>query len=429
MEGKKKVLFYGAGVYAAVIYRHARQKSELYGEPVAFIDRDPYKRGHDLFGLPIFSWEDARERYGDSFYVYVTAEPRVAPDIISFLLEQSFSAKQIINYEPVEKRLGCRNADHSLVALLDGSYVYYRGCNAIGDNLSYKDITLACRVELGRASHPDELKKSVNTIRDMNNMISGGACEGIYENCRDCIDRKMKYYFSKQKLRRFNICGTVPCNYKCCYCCQDHEVYEKFRGEAYPLSRKILHALEQEGLIDGDTCISIGAGEFTANVGGNELVAEMAGKYPLLLLTNGYLFSLEAAGAIKQSGAILCDLDAGTPESYRKIKGVDGFKQVSEHIREYAKYGPIILKYILLEGMNDSPEDLEGFFKLADEIATRVDLTRDFLNISGRFSDNTLRFAAKFIKHFRDKGKLNMSMAAFVRSGEGERLNRILEEL
>lgn len=125
---------------------------------------------------------------------------------------------------------------------------------------------------------------------------------------------------------------------------------------------------------------------------------------------------------------IYCSVDAGTVETFRKVKGVDGFDRVCENLREYAKHGPVILKYILLDGINHTDQDLKGFFKLADEVAVRVELTRDFLDSTSLFSDHALEFAARFITHFRNTGKLSMNRA-FFRSDEEERLNKLLEEL
>ena len=208
----------------------------------------------------------------------------------------------------------------------------------------------------------------------------------------------------------------------------NHDDFKPVTYHQYPVLAEILFRLEENGYIDENTVIKMSNGEFSINEAGNHL-AEVAGKYPLMVFTNAYIFSPQAAKSIENSGMILCSVDAGTRETFHKVKGVDGFERVSENLKEYAKHGSVALKYILLEGVHDTAADLEGFFKLADEAAVRVDLTRDFMDSTTRFSDHTLEFAARFIKHFRDQGKLNMSMSAFVRSGEGERLNKFLEEV
>lgn len=150
--------------------------------------------------------------------------------------------------------------------------------------------------------------------------------------------------------------------------------------------------------------------------------------YPVALFTNAYVYCPEAAEAIENSGMIFCDTDAGTPKSFRTVKGVDGFKRVSENLKEYAKHGPVCMKYILLDGYNDSPEDLEGFFELADEVAMRVALTRDYLKPNEVFSDQALHFAAKFIQHFQQNGKINIDLNVFAHVGEREKLDQILKE-
>lgn len=81
-----------------------------------------------------------------------------------------------------------------------------------------------------------------------------------------------------------------------------------------------------------------------------------------------------------------------------------------------------------MDGVNDTPEDLGGFFCLADEIATRVVLSRDYTDLSHAFSDRALRFAAQFIAYFRKQGKIDVA-DSFARPGEKERLNNLLEEI
>jgi hypothetical protein len=102
---ERKVVFYGAGENAEI--KHKFTLSRI-GErqAIAFCDRAPYKQGKNFLGLPVMSFADAEKQFGD-FDVYVTANERSAPDIIGFLLENGVDHERILNYEPIEKRLGC----------------------------------------------------------------------------------------------------------------------------------------------------------------------------------------------------------------------------------------------------------------------------------------------------------------------------------
>lgn len=425
---QKRVLFYGAGEHAALIYRHACRKSAPYGEPVAFIDRDPYKQGHELFRLPIISWEDAQKRYGEDFYIYITSNEKVTPEILGFLQESGITPERIINYEPVEKRMGCGVAEAFFSPRPIGNKMGFFACDTSASNLSFQsaggelDVFYLCAEDAVRGAN---IHTAVKFMWERAERIAGENARAPHSKC---VNRRVQYLFKDRKIRTVNFAGTGPCNFKCSYCLYNHNDFQPITYRQYPVLAEILLRLEENGYIDENTVIKMSNGEFSINEEGNHL-AELSGKYPLMVFTNAYIFSPQAAKAIENSGMILCSVDAGTRETFHTVKGVDGFDCVSKNLKEYAKHGPVALKYILLDGENDTETDLEGFFNLADEVAVRVDLTRDFMDSTTRFSDHTLEFAARFIKHFRNNGKLNMSMSAFVRSGEGERLNKFLEEV
>lgn len=422
---KKKVLFYGAGEHGAMLYRYAAQKSVSYGTPVAFIDRDLYKQGHLLFDLPVISWEEAKGRYGNDFYIYITGNEMIAPEMLGFLAEQGVKQERIINYEPVEKRLGCGIAETFLCIRSIGETIDFCSCNRAADNLAFESVEDRFAVPYEKAASPEVVHKAVKFAQDSAQRIALGDREGMH-TC--CVDMRTQWYFKNRRLRTVNFTGTGPCNFKCDYCLLKHSDFKKINYQQYAVFTKILQQLESSGAIGSDAVMKVSSGEFSISEVGNHFV-ELAGKYPCLLLTNAYRYSPQAAKALENSGMILSSVDAGTATTFQKIKGVDGFEQVSENLRTYAQHGPVTLKYILLDGVNDTEADLEGFFALADQVATRIDFTRDFMDASARFSDRALWFAARFISHFRNQGKLNMSMSAFVRSGEKEKLDRFLAEV
>ena len=426
MDGKKKVLFYGAGEHAAMIYRHAARKSAAYGEPTAFIDRDIYKQRHDLFDLPVISWEDARKRYGDDFYIYVTGNEKAAPEILGFLQEQGVPKERVINWEPVEKRLGCAFAESYFLVEPIGGTIRYFNCNRNSDNLIYIKPEFKYIVEHSIAAHSDIIKRGVDHTRDVAEKVANGDREKQHLNCANMCQG---YYYSERKIRSLNYVGTGICNFKCCYCVLNHHAdYEPITFQSYPVFLDVFRQLKHLRYIDDDTVIKISSGEFSVAPYGNQLV-ELASKHPMTIFSNAYVYSPQTAAAMDHSTMLLCNTDSGCKETFHKVKGIDGFERVKENLKEYAAHGPVTLKYILLDGVNDSPKDLEGFFRLADDVAAKVDLIRDFMDTSGRFSVHALDFAAHFIKYFRDAGKLNMNLAAFMRSGEEMKLKQILEAL
>ena len=93
---KRKVVFYGAGEHADLIFNSAKLKI-VDRELIAFVDKDPLKQGETTKGLPIISFLNVVELYGENFDIYITANERSAPDIIGFLIEQGVDIRRILN--------------------------------------------------------------------------------------------------------------------------------------------------------------------------------------------------------------------------------------------------------------------------------------------------------------------------------------------
>ena len=71
-------------------------------------------------------------------------------------------------------------------------------------------------------------------------------------------------------------------------------------------------------------------------------------------------------------------LDAGTAETFAKIKQVDCFDKVVTNLRLYSRDGGgIDLKYILMDGINLGKQDLDGFLDIAKEVSAAVIISCD----------------------------------------------------
>nr|WP_302665424.1 radical SAM protein [uncultured Agathobaculum sp.] len=408
-------------------YRHAVQKNALYGEPAAFIDRDIYKQGHTLFGLPIISWENVQKQYGNNFYIYITGNEKAGPEIIAFLMEQGIDPARIINYEPVEKRYGCWKTESYLFVRPFEDKVGYGTCGRPSESLEIAETRHFGGVYTpSEAVRPENVRHAVEQVQQLAQKLANGTKDPYHDGCPN---RGTRYYYKNRMIRDLLFTGNGACNFRCIYCVLHDKNYPSciMYADHFSIFADVLRCLEEEKLIHSDAVIRLSSGEFTIHKGAEELIKRCEA-YPLELFTNAYIYSHATADALKKSAMVFCSMDAGTAGTFKQVKGVDGYERVSENLREYAKYGPVVLKYILMDGVNDKPEDLDGFFALADEIAARVVLNRDYTDLNHAFSDRALRFAAKFIAHFRKQGKIDVA-ASFARPGEKERLNNLLEEI
>ena len=65
---------------------------------------------------------------------------------------------------------------------------------------------------------------------------------------------------------------------------------------------------------------------------------------------------------------IITSIDAGTRETFKKIKRNDMFDKVMENLRKYpVNKTKLILKYLILEGVNDNETDIDRFYEIAKE--------------------------------------------------------------
>lgn len=106
----------------------------------------------------------------------------------------------------------------------------------------------------------------------------------------------------------------------------------------------------------------------------------------LSFYTNGIKYLPQIADASKKAHVmIVCSLDSGTRETFKRLKIVDKFDDVVKNLKKYKKKSDKIeidLKYILIDGFNDNKEELDKFLDVAESIGVDlVQLDMDFNKI------------------------------------------------
>ena len=204
----------------------------------------------------------------------------------------------------------------------------------------------------------------------------------IYE-CQDCYHLG-KYNFSgEKKISEFHFSHCRSCNASCIYCSEGTS-----RGSVNYSTYPIIKDLMEKGYYKAGGEATFQGGEPTLMQNFDELVS--------LFIENGTDVRIHSSG-IKYSqkirealdsdkGKIVISLDSGTSETYKKIKGVDSFNLVCGNIEKYAQNGVanIIIKYIIIPGVNDNIKEIDKFFKLMNS-----------LNIKNIALDIELQYAEK----------------------------------
>lgn len=86
-----------------------------------------------------------------------------------------------------------------------------------------------------------------------------------------------------------------------------------------------------------------GGGELSVLLAKKKLLAFARAhtSYAYTILSNCVVFSEEICEILKlgASNTLMCDLDAGTPETYLLVKGTDAFYDMIDHLKKYTVNG------------------------------------------------------------------------------------------
>lgn len=185
----------------------------------------------------------------------------------------------------------------------------------------------------------------------------------------------------------------APCQCNCCYCgvkSNPKNFYEYWNKcvdvvKMYENVIKTLQLAKKIGLVlPQQTPWQISSGEITIHPYKKEILGLVRGERAWFF-TNCFIFDEEIAKELHDNplAAIDISIDAGTPETWRKIKGVNNFYHVLDNLKTYKKASQraeqITLKYIVIPGLNDSEEDFLSFVNIAKALDVQFfRLARDF---------------------------------------------------
>lgn len=160
------------------------------------------------------------------------------------------------------------------------------------------------------------------------------------------------------------------CNCKCSYCDlwqvrQPNMGYDPLPG---------LISLHGQGAMDKHCLIAWGGGE-PSILPTFEAASSWATRngYYQRIHTNALKFSESIANMLEGgTGEINISLDSGSPETYQRVKGVNGFERVYANLKEYARRNSkkIALKYIIYE-RNNTIRDVERFLGIASSLGIK----------------------------------------------------------
>lgn len=220
----------------------------------------------------------------------------------------------------------------------------------------------------------------------------------------------------------------APCQSKCIYCSQQVEKRRKYNhstdAKGHELVFKTIEYMKEMKMISSKVLWETASGEITAHPF-RERVYTIIGNERAGWLTNCFIFDKNIGNNLKNNveSYILFSMDAGTKETWNKIKGVDNFNAVLENVENYSKIaanaGQIRLKYLLMPGINDNIED----FALFVEITKNLKIPSVILSCNRytEVSDNHIKSAGTMLALLR-KNNIKAALHMFSKPQQLEAL-------
>ncbi len=224
--------------------------------------------------------------------------------------------------------------------------------------------------------------------------------------CSGCSRLSEELWFSRRKISFIILGLSAPCNFKCIYCnAHDGMMIDKWK-EKMKQAIELLEYYDAQGLIDGETEIQFVTGEIGV-APDRERILSILAKCRSSILSNCSVY-VERIAEMLRSGRsrIVVSIDAGTRSAFQKIRGVDLFDQVRANVARYIESGNVILKYILLIGVNDDDENLKGFIDFCHEVGGfQVVLSRDTRDMGNVATERPLlSVISRFAGALQEKG-------------------------
>lgn len=238
----------------------------------------------------------------------------------------------------------------------------------------------------------------------------------VCNNCPFLKEKSMKDV-CLDSISWLNIANFTTCNLRCKYCYFSPELLgaklEKKDRQLLPIVKN----MAAQGVLTENVCLAIAGGEPTLFEDIPETLEFLKNNFKqprFNLQSNSTLTSNieNIMDAIKTFPSnwknLYTSVDAGTPETYKKIRGRDLYKALVNNLYNYARNGVFThmqLKYILLDDADNdmynlSYKDVWGFCKLVAKIVllnpnnTMIVLDRNLFQSEQRFSPKMLEAAS-----------------------------------
>ncbi|MCL2767545.1 MAG: radical SAM protein [Synergistaceae bacterium] len=273
------------------------------------------------------------------------------------------------------------------IHFLEADLEYRKGCSFLGNTILYRENSFSpcCSIGQGpvvKASGPvhDRLTK----WQDFTTELVDDIRHERPNQCQTCHMLSYGFWRKSVKLNSFTFGAKTRddvCNFSCIYC--DHAKIRERLEEATP-GNSVYEVLQQLAEIPEynteELSIRFGNGEFTAYKHCKDIldIFFMKTKWKMSMVSNCSIYN-EQISELMEIGrvrSLVTSIDAGTRETFKKVKQRDMFDKVLENLRKYPlSKTQFAAKYIFLDGVNDNETDVDGFYRIVQEIGGLIMLS------------------------------------------------------
>lgn len=260
--------------------------------------------------------------------------------------------------------------------------------------------------------------------------------------CGKC-SRKIKKRFSEVE---FESLGNIPvmniqhytkCNMKCIYCCYANDGRQVPEKYSTSIIIDIINQFIQKGKCIKNIWCTFSGGEPTLLSDCDKFI-DFFYKNNLgniCLFSNALIYNHEIENRLKAGQIFLTtSIDAGTPSTFKKMRGVDSIYRVVDNLIKYRKTNTknLWLKYIITEN-NISDDDLFSFvFMMVALRPDKIYIAVDFPYGDKEIPDGYAHFAAKLWYNLKKYGRFDIQYYSDVNSADpkfGKFYQKLKQEL
>ena len=390
-------LFYGAGHNARLNINRWISEGNT---PVCFVDMDIDKQREPFIindqayqAFDVLSLQDAILRYPD-YELYLTQTTLNLLDITNTLISQGIPKERIKYCEQVEYCKRCHSLGTMIMPVENG-----------------KKIVACCTPKIApKYNSSGNIEKDINILSEKCSEIISKLKNGLQTTCDNCPELTYGMYLTNPKISILNLSSNFKndaCNFKCIYCSFDDRKTNTLTKETSSYFDSAYDVLKTIGKDSSIKTIDLNNGEITCSPHCEEIINILKNNdFMGNILTNASIYKQGIADLLaSRKFTIGASLDAGTAETFAKVKGVDCFDRVVKNLKKYAATGgTIYLKYVFLENINDNINDIDHFLSIAREIADKSNIKFSIDMFSGLCSDKIIKMIYYFIDKCKDMG-------------------------